>query len=323
MIVVMGVTGAGKSHFINKLAGDEVVEEGADLNSCTQACEMVPVTIGGSKTLLIDTPGFDDTKRTDGEILTEISKILSAQYEVGVQLKGVVYIHRITDVRYNRAAIKTFEIFKKICGKDALKNVLLITSRWNEVDAALGAERERQLKENFWAYMVGHGSAMSRFHGDRSSAISLVSQLLCQDNVVLQIQKELVDEGKNLSDTMAGTFVEDDIEKLKKQVQDELASIERLKQELRESDRAMKRQARQNWEKESARLMSLQNQQVSLQRPVGTEVQQEIKQKRKSSALLKVMPVIPFALSILGAIVGIPPGVTEIFTGWLADFGSS
>lgn len=34
MIVVMGVTGSGKSHFINQLAGRNVVQEGEDLNSC-------------------------------------------------------------------------------------------------------------------------------------------------------------------------------------------------------------------------------------------------------------------------------------------------
>lgn len=34
MILVMGVTGAGKSYFINHLAGKTVVEEGADLKSC-------------------------------------------------------------------------------------------------------------------------------------------------------------------------------------------------------------------------------------------------------------------------------------------------
>jgi putative ribosome biogenesis GTPase RsgA len=34
MIVVMGVTGAGKSYFINQLAGEEVVKEGPDLESC-------------------------------------------------------------------------------------------------------------------------------------------------------------------------------------------------------------------------------------------------------------------------------------------------
>ncbi|KAF2034235.1 P-loop containing nucleoside triphosphate hydrolase protein, partial [Setomelanomma holmii] len=275
MIVVMGVTGAGKSYFINQLAGKEVVQEGSSLDSCTQECQLVPVSIGSSKVLLIDTPGFDDTQRTDSQILTEIARILSAQYELGVQLKGVIYIHRITDIRYSRSSVKTFEIFRKICGETALENVLLVTSRWHEIDGSTGADRERQLKDKFWVYMLGHGSNISRFHGDRPSAVSLVSQLLCKDTVVLQLQKELVDEGKNLDDTVAGSYVSDSLEKLKKQYQDELISLERLKLDLLENDRAMKRQHQRDWERESAHLRQAQNDQVSLQRPVGTEVRQE------------------------------------------------
>lgn len=34
MILVMGVTGSGKSYFINKLAGGDIVETGGDLKSC-------------------------------------------------------------------------------------------------------------------------------------------------------------------------------------------------------------------------------------------------------------------------------------------------
>jgi hypothetical protein len=45
---------------------------------------------------------------------------------------------------------------------------------------------------------------MSRFHGDRSSAVGLVSQLICKDTVVLEIQRELVDYGKQLDQTTAG-----------------------------------------------------------------------------------------------------------------------
>lgn len=287
----------------------------------TQECQLVPVSIGHSKVLLVDTPGFDDTTRTDGEILAEITRILSAQYELGVQLKGVIYIHRITDIRYSRAAIKTFEIFKKICGKEALSNVLLITSRWEGIKPSVGAERERQLKEKFWAYMVGHGSNISRFHGDRSSAVALVSQLLCRDKVVLQIQKELVDEGKSLDSTVAGAYVSDNLEKMKQQYREELASLEKLKQDLLENDRAMRRQVRLDWEQESARLKAAENEQVSLQRPVGIEVRQEIRKKR--SGLSKVLPAVPFAISMLASFVGIPPGLTDLFTGWIADLGSS
>ena len=35
LVLVMGVTGSGKSYFINKLAGKKVVDEGHDLKSCT------------------------------------------------------------------------------------------------------------------------------------------------------------------------------------------------------------------------------------------------------------------------------------------------
>ena len=282
---------------------------------------MVPATIGGSKVLLIDTPGFDDTNRPDGEILSEIAKILSAQYELGMQLKGVIYIHRITDIRYSRAAVKTFDIFKGICGQDALKNVLLVTSRWDAIQESVGAERERQLREKFWAYMVTNGSNMSRFQGDRDSAIALVSQLTSKDKVVLRLQRELVDEGKPLDNTVAGAYVSDSLDKLKQQYQEELASLERLKRDLVEDDRATMRRIRRDWEEETERLKAVQNQQVSLQRPVGTEVCQEIKQKR--TGLSKVMPYVPVAISVLLTFVGIPPGVTEIFTGWFADLGSS
>ena len=59
---------------------------------------MIPFSIGGSTALLIDMPGFDDTTRTDSEVLTEITHIVASQYKLGVQLKGIIYINRSTDV---------------------------------------------------------------------------------------------------------------------------------------------------------------------------------------------------------------------------------
>ena len=75
----------------------------------TVDCKAVPVNIGKSKVLLIDTPGFDDSSKTDSMILTEISRLLAAQYEAGVSLKGVIYLHRISDVRYSGSSVKTLD----------------------------------------------------------------------------------------------------------------------------------------------------------------------------------------------------------------------
>ncbi|KAL2671381.1 hypothetical protein Neosp_013967 [[Neocosmospora] mangrovei] len=313
MILVMGVTGSGKSYLINQLAGREVVAEGCTLDSCTQDCQMIPVTIGNSKVLLIDTPGFDDPDRPDAAILNDIARVLAAQYSLGFELRGIIYVHRITDIRYSGSSVKTFEIFKRICGEEALKNVLLVTSRWNNIDEALGASRERQLRESFWAYMLGRGSCMSRFHGDHPSAVGLASQLLIKDPVVLQLQHEMIDEGKDLNKTSAGSFVDDGLEKLREEHLREIESLENLKRELKDSDRAMKRQMQADWEKERARLRETEEQQVSLRRDVYQEVQSKIQDETESesSGLSRLIPLIPASLGLLAAIVGLPPGSVE------------
>jgi hypothetical protein len=225
---------------------------------------------------LIDTPGFDDTWRSDSEILTEIAGFLSTQYQLGMELKGVIYIHRITDARYSQSAAKTFEIVQKICGERAWQNVLLVTSLWTEVNPEMGAGREFELKTYIWDYMLARGSIMSRFYGDRDSAIALVIRLLCKNPIVLELQKELVDEGKRLDETSAGLYINDNLEKLKKRYEQDLASLEKLRRELLKSDPAMNPMIQRDLEDELARLRQAQEQQVSLQRPVSSEVCQEI-----------------------------------------------
>ena len=202
-----------------------------------------------------------------------------------------------------------------------MKNVLLVTTRWSEVDNDTGSMRERQLKQNFWAYMIHRGSNMNRFHGDRDSAIAIASQLISKDTIVLDLQRQLVDDKKQLNETTAGSFVNDNIEDMRKQHEKELAALDKLKLELLEEDRAMKRQIQRDSERQQGRLEQLQQQQVSLQRPVAQEVQTEIKRKR--STLSRLLPFIPTVISILGMFVGIPPGAAEIFSSWFAGFSTS
>lgn len=273
--------------------------------------------------MVIDTPGFDDSMRTDSQILEEISRILTAQHEAGVPLKGVIYLHRITDVRYARASVKTLEIFKKICGSLALKNVMLVSTRWNEVDEALGVAREQQLKDDFWAYMLGHGSTMARFQGSRESAIAIASQLVSRQSIVLELQRELIDERKTLKQTVAGTFVSEDLADLKKQSQKDLEEIDVLRQTLRENDRALKRKCQQDWEREQARLVTARQDEDRLRKEIAAEVHAEIEGKKgkKGKGLFAALPFIPAVVGILGMFVGIPPGTTGLLSDWFSESG--
>jgi len=44
---------------------------------------------------LFNTPGFDDTMRSDTDILEEIAEFLSHTYKQDVLLSGILYFHRI------------------------------------------------------------------------------------------------------------------------------------------------------------------------------------------------------------------------------------
>ena len=299
------------------------------MSTGTAVCKGVPIQIGKSRVLLIDTPGFDDTSRSDSEILAEISKMLAAQYELGVSLKGVIYLHRITDLRFQGSSMKTLQIFTKICGVDALKNVVLATNRWDEVVEAVGADREQQLRTNFWAYMLSKGSIMTRFYGDRPSAVGMVSQLLGRSSIVLDIQRELVDEGKTLNQTTAGAMVNDEAGSKKAEYEQALRDLEDLRRTLQEQDQEMRKQIQKDWADEKARLQKATEDQKTLRRDVAAEVRDQIntkkekKENKKKSGLEKALPFLPSVLGFLGMFVGLPTGSAGggLLTSWLSDSG--
>ncbi|GAB1315555.1 Ribosome-recycling factor (Fragment) [Madurella fahalii] len=306
MIVVMGATGAGKSYFINKLAGPgkQVTKEGDSLHSCTQGCLPIPLKIGGTTILVIDTPGFDDAKRTDAEILTEIARILVAQYKLGVELKGIIYIHRITDVRFKRSAAKTLNIFQRICGEGSLKNVLLTTSGWTDKDLDVCSRREGELIDDFWACMVDKGSRMSRFYGDHESATMIVSQLLMKKPTVLKMQRELIDDGMELKSTTAGAYLYDELELLKGEHQNMLVQLERLKHAQAGPEGIKRIETR--LDTEMRKLQQARRQQTDLDRRVDDEVEEEVQRQSRRRNFLKVVPVmIPFLTFVLNVLFGL------------------
>lgn len=95
---------------------------------------------------LIDTPGFDDTTRSDAEVLGEIATWLGASYQQHILLHSIIYLHRITDRRMQGAARKNIRMFRQLCGNDdALSKVHLVTTMWDQVDESVGLRREKEL----------------------------------------------------------------------------------------------------------------------------------------------------------------------------------
>lgn len=288
-----------------------------DVTTGTEKCQAIPVNVGQTKTFLIDTPGFDDTKRTDSDIFAEIATLLALQHESGIALKGVIFLHRISDVKFGGSAYKTMEIFRRICGKEALPNVLLVTSRWSDVDEQTGAMREKDLREDFWSFMLNAGSQLSRFYGDRDSAIALVSQLLHKDNVVLEIQQELR-AGRTLKETAAGSYVSQDIETLKAEHAKDIQNLEDdLREQMKEKDMMMKESLQEALKEEREKLGLQQKREDDLDKG-----QERLKSAGKraaeifKTAAVTSLPLVAFVIDVLGLFVGIDPGTRKIVDAW-------
>jgi len=116
LIAVMGKTGTGKTSFVNAVTGRGLTV-GHGLKACeyslsaafllvclgvspnktvgTQGVQAASTNINGREVWLIDTPGFDDTHRSDVDILSTIANWIQQPNHEHKHLLGITYLHGI------------------------------------------------------------------------------------------------------------------------------------------------------------------------------------------------------------------------------------
>jgi hypothetical protein len=128
-------------------------------------------------------------------------------YKERVVLAGVIYMHRISDIRMTGTSRRNFRIFRKLCGEDALKNVVIATTMWGKVDMEEGETRERDL-HGFFKDALEKGTKMVRHERpDLHSAREILRLIIGNHPLPLLIQQELVDQKIPLAETSAGEEV--------------------------------------------------------------------------------------------------------------------
>jgi flagellar biosynthesis GTPase FlhF len=249
-IALMGVTGSGKSTFIKTASGLNA-GVGHELFSCKRSfCHGVSILTvmlvtsevaayqfqyQGRDIVLIDTPGFNDTTKSETEVLKSIADYLDITYRNPPYLKltGIIYLQSIMDPRMYGSSLRNLRMFRDLVGPSPLKNVILATTKWGqarnsgELDLAVSREEQLQTQQDFWAPMVQRGSHMARFEDSKQSALDLIMSLEAHQPAVLQIQSELVDQQKKLVETTAGNTVNEETIRLEKKYREEIAQIQK------------------------------------------------------------------------------------------------
>ncbi|KAM6490519.1 P-loop containing nucleoside triphosphate hydrolase protein [Amanita muscaria] len=225
----MGPTGSGKTSFVNVASGSSLVV-GGGLQSCTSQIQLSsPFLLDGRNVTLVDTPGFDDTQRSDTEILNSIASHLASTYQAGQKLSGILYLHRISDFRMGGISTKNLRMFRELCGDSSLKNVVIVTNMWGEVAHQLGEERETELasQDFFFRPVLAKGARMMRHNNTHQSAKDILQSVMENAPQALRIQKEIVDEGKTVSHTAAAAEAERELREQQERHRQDILRIQR------------------------------------------------------------------------------------------------
>ena len=102
--------------------------------------------------------------------------------------------------------LKNLRMFHELCGKKALRNVILVTTMWDEVAQDIGSLREKELRNKFWKGMIDEGSATARYRNTRNSAWAILGHIIqeANRNKAVLLQMEMVDMQRQLPETSAG-----------------------------------------------------------------------------------------------------------------------
>lgn len=82
----------------------------------------------GITVALVEMPGFNNTEKSDAEVLLDISQLLQSTYQRDILSSGFIYLHRIGDARIVTNAARYLRMFQKLCGSQAPNKVVIATT---------------------------------------------------------------------------------------------------------------------------------------------------------------------------------------------------
>jgi len=157
------------------------------------------------------------------------------RYKRGRKLTGILYFHPISDLRMDWISKMNFKMFRELCGESTLQNAVIVTNMWGRVDLQVGEAREAELmrEEIFFKPILDKGARIARNENNITSAQNIIRLFFGNHPLPLHIQRELVDEGKDIPATSASEELHREINAQKKKHWEEVQNTRVLKEEIR------------------------------------------------------------------------------------------
>ena len=132
-------------------------------------------------------------------------------------------------------------MFHQLCGDAVLGNVTIVTNMWTRDSHDINEVREKELSGNFFKPVLDKGARIARHDDTVQSAHDIIRGIMKKNPLVLRIQRELVDQHKDIADTAAGKIVNGELDEQTGRHQAELREVrEGMAQALKKKDDEMK-----------------------------------------------------------------------------------
>ncbi|KAF8133163.1 hypothetical protein K438DRAFT_1998216 [Mycena galopus ATCC 62051] len=208
-IAVMGIGKSGKSTFINLATRSKNLRVGLSGDSCTGAVEAArPLELDGRQVVLLDTPGFDHSHKSDVEVLRNIALELETKYRQGIKLHEIIYLYRISDVRVSNAAEQDFLGLRRLCGNKSDRNIVILTNMWDRVNAEIGRRGagDLQFLDDLFTPALEEGARLMHHTDGTVDLVHTIVRSMIRN--ALAIQEELVDKDMDIDQTSVGKEVD-------------------------------------------------------------------------------------------------------------------
>ena len=144
-------------------------------------------------------------------------------HEEWSKLAGVIYIHCISDERFDRIIGLDLKMACELCSNSKPKNLVFVSSAWDEVSRDIGEAHESRLSSGAFGVFLGLGAHIVRHDNTAQSAHNIIRRITESRSAASRIQRE---------DIVDTATLEADNRRLSEQIRQYRAELEEVRETM-------------------------------------------------------------------------------------------